>query len=77
MFIVVIEYMSCGSYHIFARSLFVVEDIKKGEIITNRNVRSIRPGYGAHPKYLEQIIGKVVLLDLSKGTPLNINDCDL
>ena len=56
----------------FSRSLFVVEDIKKGEIITEDNVRSIRPGFGLHPKYLKEILGKKVNKDLEKGTPFEL-----
>jgi len=51
----------------FSRSLYVAEDIKKGEIITEKNVRSVRPGYGLHPKYFKKIIGKKVKIDLEKG----------
>ena len=54
----------------FARSLYVTEDIKNGEIITEKNVRSIRPGYGLHPKYLSNLIGTRVNQDLKKGTKL-------
>jgi pseudaminic acid synthase len=54
----------------FSRSLYVVKDIKKGEVITEENVRSIRPGFGMHPKHMTEIIGKKVLADLTKGTPL-------
>ena len=53
----------------FSRSLFVVEDIKKGSVITEDNVRSIRPGFGLHPKYLNEILGKKVNQNLNKGTP--------
>jgi pseudaminic acid synthase len=56
----------------FARSLFVVEDIKFGEVITNNNVRAIRPGYGLHPKFLNQIKGLKVNQTIKKGTPLNL-----
>ncbi len=51
----------------FARSLYVVKDIKAGEMLTEDNVRSIRPGYGLHPKYLKDILGKRVNCDLEKG----------
>lgn len=54
----------------FSRSLYVVKDIKKGELITEENVRSIRPGYGMHPKELKSVLGKRVLQDLDKGTAL-------
>lgn len=56
----------------FSRSLFVVNDMKKGDIITEDNVRSIRPGFGLHPKYLNEILGKKVKKDLSKGTPFKL-----
>ena len=51
----------------FSRSLYVVEDIKAGEMITEKNVRSIRPGFGLHPKYLNEIIGKKVKRDIERG----------
>ncbi len=54
----------------FSRSLYVAEDIKAGKIITEKNVRSVRPGYGMHPKYLKHILGKKVNKTLSKGTRL-------
>ncbi|WP_452225473.1 pseudaminic acid synthase [Lacinutrix chionoecetis] len=54
----------------FSRSLFIVEDIKAGEIITPENVRSIRPGYGLHPKHYHDILGKAFAKDAIKGTPL-------
>jgi len=60
----------------FARSLFVVKDIKAGEVFTEENVRSIRPGYGLHPKYFKEILGKVAKEDLEKGEPLNIRSLD-
>ena len=53
----------------FSRSLFVVKDIKKEELITEENVRSVRPGFGLHPKYLEEVLGKKAKKDLEKGTP--------
>ena len=54
----------------FARSLFVVKDMKAGEILTEENVRSIRPSNGLSPKYLKEILGKKVRNGISKGTPL-------
>ena len=56
----------------FSRSLFVVKDIKKDETITEDNVRSIRPGFGLHPKYLKEILGKKAKQDLNKGTPFKL-----
>ena len=55
---------------IFARSLFIVKDVKKGDAVTPDNVRSIRPGYGMNPKYYCEIIGKRFRENISKGTPL-------
>jgi len=60
----------------FARSLFVVKDIKKGEIFTENNVRSIRPGYGLHPMFLDKILGLRAAEDLTRGTPLSENIID-
>ena len=51
----------------FARSLYVAEDIKAGELITEKNVRSVRPGYGLHPKHYKGILGKKVKSDLKMG----------
>lgn len=57
----------------FQRSLFAVEDIAKGEKLTEKNIRSIRPGYGLSPKHFYDIIGKVAKKNIKKGTPLNWN----
>ena len=56
---------------VFRRSLFVVKDIKEGEKFTEENVRSIRPGYGLHTRYLEVILGRKAKNDIAKGTPLS------
>lgn len=56
----------------FSRSLFVVKDMEKGDVITEEYVRSIRPGFGLHPKYLKDIIGKKVIKDLKIGTPFRL-----
>lgn len=55
---------------VFRRSLFVVKDMKAGEVFTEENVRSIRPGYGLPPKMLDVILGKQASQPLSKGSPL-------
>ncbi len=52
----------------FSRSLYVVEDIKEGDVITEKNIRSIRPGFGLHPKYYNDCIGKVAKKSIEKGT---------
>lgn len=51
----------------FCRSLYVAEDMKAGAVITEKNVRSVRPGFGLHPKFLKGIIGRTVVCDLKKG----------
>ena len=55
---------------IFRRSLYVVKDIKKGEKFTSENIRSIRPGYGLHPRYYEEVLGKTATQDLKYCEPL-------
>ena len=59
------------------RSLFAVKDIKAGESFTDENVRSIRPGYGLHPKHLKEILGKKAKTDIKRGTPLSWDDIAL
>lgn len=58
---------------VFRRSIFVVEDIKKGEKFTEENIKIIRPGYGINPKYYKQILGNVAKIDIKKGEPLDWN----
>ncbi len=54
----------------FRRSLYVVQDIKAGDVLTRENVRAIRPGLGLPTKYLEQILGKTVKQSIKRGTAL-------
>lgn len=56
---------------IFRKSLFVVEDIKKGEKLTPKNIRSIRPGHGLAPKHYDKVIGKIAAKNIKRGTPLS------
>ncbi len=54
----------------FRRSLFVVESVTKGEVLTAANVRSIRPAHGLPPKYLPEIVGRRAQRNIKRGTPL-------
>ena len=56
----------------FSRSLYVVKDIKKGEVINEENVRSIRPGFGMHPKELKNCLGKVAPKGLNRGDRFSV-----
>jgi pseudaminic acid synthase len=51
----------------------VSQDIKKGEVISEENIRSVRPGHGLHPKYLKDILGKKASKDVSFGTALALH----
>ena len=55
-----------------ARSLFVVKNMLKGDIFTKINIRSIRPGYGLHPKHYEYVLGRRASRNLTIGTPLSL-----
>ncbi|MCF7800162.1 pseudaminic acid synthase [Candidatus Babeliales bacterium] len=54
----------------FKRSLYVAQDLKSGDILTKDNLRVIRPGYGLHPRYYGELLGKKVSCDIKKGTPV-------
>lgn len=53
------------------RSLYIVQDLKQGDLLTDMNVRAIRPGLGLPPKYLDKILGRRIVCDVQKGTPLS------
>lgn len=57
----------------FSRSLYIAEDVKSGEVLTEKNLRSVRPGFGLHPKYYNELLGKKVNSDLEKGTPMSLD----
>jgi pseudaminic acid synthase len=58
----------------FSRSLYVVEDIQAGGLITAQNIRSIRPGYGLHPRFYKEVVGKRAKKDLFRGKALGWED---
>ena len=55
----------------FRRSLYIVEDMKAGDVITEKNMRSIRPGLGLSPKYYDVLLGKTVKKDVKRGTAVS------
>ena len=57
----------------FSRSLFVVIDVKTGDVVTEANVRSIRPNNGLHPKFLPEVLGRAFSSDVAAGTPLSMD----
>lgn len=57
----------------FSRSLYVSEDIKAGEALTEKNIKSIRPGFGMHPKYYNEVLGKKTTKAFEKGDPLTFD----
>jgi pseudaminic acid synthase len=56
---------------VFRRSLFVVKDVKRGDVLTREHVRSIRPGYGLHTRHLDEIVGRRAARDIERGTPMS------
>jgi pseudaminic acid synthase len=59
---------------LFRKSLFIAKDIKRGELITNQNVRSVRPGHGLPPRELKKVLGCRARQDLARGEPLRWSD---
>lgn len=57
----------------FSRSIYIVQDIKAGEILTEKNIKPIRPGFGLHPKFYNEIIGKKAIKDIEKGDRMSID----
>ena len=55
----------------FRRSLYVVADLAKGQVITSEHVRSIRPGYGLAPRFQDEVLGKTAKRDLRRGEPVS------
>ena len=56
---------------VFRRSLYIAQDMKEGEVLTKENLRAIRPGLGLAPKYYDILLGKKVVKDIKKGTPMS------
>lgn len=60
----------------YGRSLFISNDVKKGDIVSEKNIKSVRPSNGMHPKYYNEVLGKVFLDDYKKGTPLTFENIE-
>ena len=58
---------------VFSRSLYITENVKSGDTVNENNVRSIRPGFGLHPKYLPEIMGKKFKSSYAKGTRMSFD----
>jgi len=58
----------------FSRSLYVVRDIAAGEKLTEENIRSIRPGFGLHPRYYREVLGKIAKVSIEKGDRLTLDN---
>lgn len=58
---------------IFRKSIFCIQDIKKGDVLSKDNIRVIRPGYGLHPRYYQELLGKKAIVDIKSGTPMQFD----
>ena len=58
----------------FSRSLYVIKDVKKGDIVTSDNIKSIRPGFSLHPRFYKEILGKKFKKPMIKGSRVNLDD---
>ena len=56
---------------IYRRSLYVIQDVKAGDVLTEENVRSIRPANGLGPHHLQRVVGRTAKHDIARGTPLD------
>ncbi len=72
-----VDYSVSENNRKMARSLYVVKDIKKGETLTPRNIRSIRPSNGLHPRHYDEVIGKTASEDMTFGEPLSFDKINL
>jgi pseudaminic acid synthase len=57
----------------FSRSLYVSNNVKIGDIVSEMNIKSVRPGFGLHPKYLPELIGKKFIKDVKKGERMSFD----
>ena len=75
--VVTYEQETCEkSNAVFRRSLYITQNMRKGDDFTTQNLRCIRPGHGAAPKFLPQVLGKKSVRALTRGTPLNLTDVE-
>ena len=61
----------------FSRSIYVINDIKKGECFTSKNIKSIRPSFSLSPKYYKDVIGQTSKKNFEKGDRITLNDFEL
>jgi N-acetylneuraminate synthase len=60
----------------FRRSLYVIADVKAGDLITPDNVKSIRPGYGLAPRHYDDLLGRRFVRDIERATPMSWDLCE-